>query len=80
MRNSRGMGAISRAKQPQRYAAGGEVTLAEKVRKLIGMPTKQRAVQLEQQEQEALGKKVADKEQPKPKEEKPFQFRRGGRV
>lgn len=75
------MGAIQRGKQPKRFAEGGEVTLAERLRRAVGMPTKQRAVQLERQEQEALGKKVVEKPPVKEKEEtKPFQFKKGGKV
>lgn len=51
MLKSRGMGA---ARGGNRYAEGGTVTVADRIRKMVGMPTGQRGKQLEQQEQDIL--------------------------
>lgn len=55
MKSTRGYG---KARKPKQFAEGGEVTLAERLRKLVGMPTKQRGKQLDEQEQEILNPKV----------------------
>lgn len=58
----RGYGA---ARKPKRFAEGGTVsappppppppeTMADKIRKFVGMPTKQRGKQLDQQEKDIL--------------------------